>query len=499
MPSFFGCNNQFRWKLKPTESDYTSFHRPRRSLISAAGKMSASAYDDEAPLPLDEKCLHGTLSNGLTYYIQNNKKPEARAELRLVVKIGSVFEEDDEQGLAHMVEHLAFRGTKLYDTFEVVRYLESVGAKFGACQNAYTSFDETVFEQHIPIDKEGLLDKSLTVLKEWAYYVRCTDDDVEAERAVVFEEWRQGRSAAGRSDEDYFQTLMGGSLYARRLPIGKLDIINNAKPATVRGFYQRWYHPRRMAIIAVGDFDAFCGGCSQVLQKIDELFNVTPPHKWTPAQAPAFESQGGIKVSFFSDAEATSSGVSVDCKRARQPVSDHKDYKRTIIEHLFHEAMSARLYKLAVSDEPPFYSASTAISFPCSTMETMNLSLSAEEGDELRGLEAALTEIERVRRFGFGAAEIERAKANLLSDLEADIAEREQMESGALSSSFVEHFCRAEPAMGVEYDVSLTRNILEHITLVRNPQPSTLNPQPSTLNPQPSTLNPQPSTLNPQP
>jgi zinc protease len=167
-------------------------------------------YEDSTPLPLDDKCLHGTLSNGLTYYIQNNKKPEARAELRLVVKIGSVYEDDDEQGLAHVVEHLAFRGTALYDTFEVVKYLESIGAKFGACQNAYTAFDETVYEQLIPIDKEGLLEKSLTVLKEWANYIRCSDADVEAERSVVHEEWRQGRSAAGRSDEDYFATLMRG-------------------------------------------------------------------------------------------------------------------------------------------------------------------------------------------------------------------------------------------------------------------------------------------------
>ena len=387
---------------------------------SSAGSC---AYDDSAPLPLDDKCVHGVLGNGLTFFIQNNVKPAARAELRLVVKIGmrartcsrcpagsrihvqfcrvhtgSVYESEEEQGLAHMVEHLAFRGTKLYDTFEVVRYLESVGAKFGACQNAYTSFDETVYEQHIPIDKEGLLEKSLTVLKEWAYHVRCSDEDVEAERSVVFEEWRQSRSAAGRSDEDYFHTLMGSSMYAKRLPIGKLDIIKHAKPGTVRGFYQRWYHPRRMAIIAVGDFDAYAGGCEHVQQLIRQIFDVAPPHEWTAAEPPAFAEQGGIKVSVFTDREATSSGISVDCKRARQPVHNHRDYRRTIIEHLFLEAASSRLYKLAVSDDPPFYSASTAISFPCSTMETMNLSLAVQEGSELAGLESALNEIERVRR-----------------------------------------------------------------------------------------------------
>lgn len=223
--------------------------------------------------------------------------------------------------------------------------------------------------------------------------------------------------------------------YASRLPIGKLDVIQNASPHTVRGFYQKWYHPKRMAILAVGDFDSHAGGVDKVLELVQRIFSVEPPHAWREAPAPPFHDDPELKVSVFSDSEATTAGVSIDCKRARQPVVDHKDYRRTITEHIFHEAMSSRLYKLAVSDDPPFYSASTTISFPSSTMETMNLGLSVEAGDELAGLEAALTELERVRARGFGEAEVQRAKENLLSDLEADIAEREQMESGA--------FCRS--------------------------------------------------------
>jgi len=205
-----------------------------------------------------------------------------------------------------------------------------------------------------------------------------------------------------------------GSKYAARLPIGKLDVIQNAKPATVRGFYQKWYHPKRMAILAVGDFDAHAGGVHKVLEQVQRIFNVESPHVWHEAAPPAFKHDPEPQVSIFSDTETTTASVSVDCKRPRQAVENHKDYRRTITEHLFHEAMSARLYKLAVSDEPPFYSASTAISFPCSTIETVNLAISVEEGDELSGLERAMIEIERVRTYGFGQAELERAKVRSL-------------------------------------------------------------------------------------
>ena len=352
----------------------------------------------------------------------------------------------------------------MYDTFEVVKYLESVGANFGACQNAYTSYDETVYEQHVPIDRPELLTKSLTVLKEWAYYVRCSDDDIEAERPVIYEEWRQRRSAAGRADEDYLQTLMGGSRYATRLPIGKMDVIQHAKPAIARGFYQKWYHPRRMAIMCVGDFAAHAGGAENVLAQVKAIFDLEPPHPWREAPAPPFVTDPQMNISIFTDTEATAASVSVDCKRPRQPMHDHKDYRRSIMENLFVEALSSRLYKLAVSPDPPFYNASVAVSFPTSTTETVNLGVSVEEGRELSALECALTEIARVRLLGFGDQEVERAKANLLTDLEADMAEREQMESESFCSAFVEHFVRDEPAMGVEYQVQLCRAILDQIT-----------------------------------
>mmetsp|Transcript_48705 Transcript_48705/g.115766 ORF Transcript_48705/g.115766 Transcript_48705/m.115766 type:complete len:1036 (+) Transcript_48705:39-3146(+) len=416
-----------------------------------------------APLPIDEKCLHGTLGNGMEYYIQNNKKPEARAELRLVVKVGSVFETEQEQGVAHIVEHLAFRGTAMYTNFEVVRFLESIGAKFGACQNAYTAFDETVYFVHLPIDTEGTLEKSLTILREWGMFIRCSDEDVEAERGIVMEEWRQGRTATGRSDEDYVTTLMQGSLYADRLPIGKVDVIEQCTPETVRGFYKRWYHPRRMAVIAVGDFEAYADGPQTVLKLIRRILDIPSPNPWTPRPETPFPEHSAPLLSVFRDLEATTSSVCVDCKRPRQPVETAADYRRTILEHLFHEGLEARLYKMAVSPQAPFFSASTSLSFPTSIMETCALAISAEEGQELRALEVVMTEVERVKQHGFHEDEMLRAKANLVSDLEADHLERDQLQSEGFCANFLEHFCRGEPAMGVEYEVQLCRDILPGI------------------------------------
>ncbi|EKX39800.1 hypothetical protein GUITHDRAFT_143191 [Guillardia theta CCMP2712] len=426
--------------------------------------MTEVCYNAAEPLPLDEECVHGRLGNGLTYYVRNNGKPEARAELRLIVKVGSVNEEDHEQGVAHMVEHLAFRGTAMFNTFQVVRFLEAIGAKFGACQNAYTAFDETVYFLRVPIDTDNLLERSLIVLREWAFHIRCTDDDVNKERGIVMEEWRQGRTAHGRTDENYFQTLMDGSTYARRLPIGKIDVIKHCKPSVVRDFYKKWYHPQRMAVVAVGDFDNYSGGVEEVVRMIQEILDVTPASEWREPLAVSFPHQVEPKLSIFKDQEATNASVIVDCKRPRQPVNTHRDYRRTILEYLFHEALSNRLYKLGVSLDPPFYSAVTTISLPTSIMETCSIAISMQEGLELRALRAVLVEVERVKRRGFSVSELSRAKANLMSDLEADQLEKDQHDSDFFCSEYVEHFCRGEPAMGVEHEVLLCKAVLPGIT-----------------------------------
>src|SRR6187397_467653 len=206
-------------------------------------------------MPIDPAIAIGRFSNGLRYYVRANPKPEKRAELRLVVKAGSVLEDDDQQGLAHFVEHMAFNGTKSFPKNDIVQFIESLGMRFGADLNAYRSFDETVYMLQVPTDKPGTLDRALLVLEDWAHNVTFDPAEIDKERGVVMEEWRLGRGAGARMTDKLFPVLLKGSRYADRLPIGKTEIIQNFKPAQLTRFYKDWYRPDLMAVVAVGDFD----------------------------------------------------------------------------------------------------------------------------------------------------------------------------------------------------------------------------------------------------
>src|SRR5450759_1089916 len=207
------------------------------------------------PMPVDAQVTRGQLPNGLRYYIRANKKPEKRAELRLVVKAGSILEDDDQQGMAHLVEHMAFNGTQHFPKQDLIEFIESLGMRFGADLNAYTSFDETVYILTVPTDKPETLDRALLIMEDWAHNVSFDQKEIDQERGVVMEEWRLGRGAGSRMRDKEFPIMFKGSRYADRLPIGKPEIIQGGKPKRLKKFYSDWYRPDLMAIVAVGDFD----------------------------------------------------------------------------------------------------------------------------------------------------------------------------------------------------------------------------------------------------
>src|SRR2546421_1735024 len=213
----------------------------------------AQALSD--PMPVDPQITIGKLPNGIRYYVRANKTPEKRAELRLVVNAGSILEDDDQQGLAHLVEHMAFNGTTHFPKNDLVAFIQSLGMRFGADVNAYTSFDETVYELTVPTDKPEVMDRALLILEDWAHNLSFDPTEVDKERGVVMEEWRLGRGANFRILNKIFPVLLNGSRYADRLPIGKPEIIQNGKQERLRQFYKDWYRPDLMAVVAVGDFD----------------------------------------------------------------------------------------------------------------------------------------------------------------------------------------------------------------------------------------------------
>jgi zinc protease len=233
------------------------------ALAGLALARSAPAQDAPAgrfhvsdTLPVDPDVTVGRLENGLRYFIRVNRRPEQRAELRLIVNAGSVLEDGDQLGLAHFVEHMAFNGTEHYPKQELVDYLESIGMQFGPDVNAYTSFDETVYMLTVPTDSAAILRQAFQVLEDWAHLQTFDSTEIELERGVVLEEWRLGRGAAARMRDEQFPVLFWGSRYAERLPIGTPEILETFEHAALERFYRDWYRPDLMAVVAVGDFDA---------------------------------------------------------------------------------------------------------------------------------------------------------------------------------------------------------------------------------------------------
>ena len=221
----------------------------------SASKVTTDSFALAAPLPTDAAVRIGTLPNGIRYYIRRNAKPEQRAELRLVVNAGSILEDDDQRGLAHFIEHMAFNGTKSFAKNDIVKYLESIGVRFGADLNAFTSFDETVYILPVPTDSAGILEKSFRFLGDVATGILFDSTEVVAERGVVLSEWRNGLGAGERLRDQQFPVIFRGSRYAERLPIGKPDVLERANPAPLKRFWRDWYRPDLMAVVAVGDAD----------------------------------------------------------------------------------------------------------------------------------------------------------------------------------------------------------------------------------------------------
>ena len=208
-----------------------------------------------APVPVDPRITVGTLPNGLRYYLRDNKQPLGRAELRLVVNAGSILEDEDQRGLAHFVEHMAFNGTQHFPKQDVVAFLQSTGMRFGAHINANTSFDQTVFQLQIPTDSASVVDRSFLILEDWARAVSFDPDEVDKERGVILEEWRTGLGPGARIFDAQLPVLLKDSRYAQRLPIGKPEVIRSFTHDRLKKFYTDWYRPDLMAVIAVGDFE----------------------------------------------------------------------------------------------------------------------------------------------------------------------------------------------------------------------------------------------------
>lgn len=428
-----------------------------RSLKLMSVDMEQELGNEPEPFGAD----YGRLDNGLVYYVRRNSKPRMRAALALAVKVGSVLEDEDQRGVAHIVEHLAFSATTRYTNHDIVKFLESIGAEFGPCQNAMTTADETIYELFVPVDKPELLSQAISILAEFSSEIRVSKEDLEKERGAVMEEYRGNRNATGRMQDSHWQLMMEGSKYAERLPIGLEKVIRSVPAATVKKFYQKWYHLCNMAVVAVGDFP----DTKTVVDLIKTHFEDKRSSS-NPPDIPFFPvpSHEDTRFSCFVESEAAGSAVMISYKMPVSDLKTVKDYRDMLAESMFLHALNQRLFKISRRKDPPFFACSVAADVLVSPLKAYIMSSSCKEKGTLASLESMLLEVARVRLHGFSEREISVVRALMMSEIESAYLERDQIQSTSLRDEYIQHFLHKEPVIGIEYEAQLQKSLLPQIS-----------------------------------
>jgi zinc protease len=430
------------------------------SITSAFSQPIKQRSMDEL-LPFDPNVKIGVLDNGLKYYIRHNKLPENRAELRLVVKAGSVQEDDDQQGLAHFIEHMCFNGTKNFPKNALVNFLEETGMRFGADINANTGFDRTYYLLTIPLDKPGLLERGLQVLEDWAHNVTFDPEELEKERGVILEEWRLYRGAQERVMKQHYPYIFKDSKYAERLPIGDTAVILNAPRETFLRFYKEWYRPDLMAVVAVGEFDVI-----EVEKMIREKFSrIQMPENFRPRVEYPIPPHKGMLVSIAKDPELPMPNISVIYKFPGRDQSTFGGYRQGIIDNLINQMINMRIQEIMRKPNPPFLYAGAGVGDFMAGLAAFNVVSVSKTDDILKGLEAVLTEAYRMKQFGFTKSELERAKESMLKNMESALKEKDKTKSADYADEYFRNFYEKEGMPGIEFEYQLYQEFIPTITL----------------------------------
>jgi len=430
--------------------------------------LGASALDLASPIPVNPALKVGRLDNGLTYYIQKNSKPEKRVELRLVVKAGSMLEDDDQQGLAHFTEHMAFNGSKHFKKHELISYLQSIGIKFGADLNAYTSFDETVYILPIPTEsktvkgKKSNLETGMLVLEDWAQGVTMNDADIDAERNIILEEARLGKGANDRMNKKLYPALFSGSRYAERLPIGKEDIISNFKYDVIKRFYADWYRPDLMAVFVVGDIEP-----AQAEKMIRAHFaHLKNPAHERPRDYAAIPTRGESAGLVITDKEAANNLVMIryPITRSKQDVTV-KDYRDSLIRELSSTMLNLRLQELTQQSAPPLLGGSAGIEPLAVGYEAFSSLAYIGRSGTQAAITALTQENERARQFGFSQSELDRSKKAMQRMYESQYNERDKSESTGFVAEYTRNFLNGESIPGIAREYDYVQALLPDISL----------------------------------
>lgn len=441
---------------------YMKFLRSLFFLFLVLGNHAIAQPNLNDSLPVDPHVKIGKLSNGLTYYIRENKKPAQKVELRLVVNAGSILETDKQQGLAHLMEHMAFNGTTHFKKNEIISFLQSIGVGFGNDLNAYTSFDETVYILPIPTDKPGNIEKGFQILEDWAHNVTNKSEDIDAERPIVLEEARLGKGAQDRINKQIYPYLFANSLYANRLPIGIDSIVRHAPYSELRSFYKDWYRPDLMAVIVVGDIEP-----SKAEALIKKYFgeNKNPENQKprTYAAVPPYK-ENVAKV--VTDKEATNYAYQVHYSMYKsEPVETLGEYKHDLVKNIFADLLNQRLRELTQQENPPFIYAACGFTSEARGYESFEAYISCGSNDSLRALKAFEEELERVKKFGFTEPELKRSKEDMMNYITRAYNERDKTESANYAEEYIRNFLTKEPIPGIANEYKYYKELLPTISL----------------------------------
>ena len=402
--------------------------------------------DPDAALPTDPRVIVDSLENGLRYYVRENVAPRNTAELRLVVNAGSILEDDDQRGLAHAVEHMAFRGTTHFPGERLVDYLENLGMRQGQDVNAYTDFDETVFRLTIPTDDKRALEQGVAILADWAAGVRFDSADAARERGVVFEEWRAERGAGRRLYEARTALLLHGSRYAQRLPIGDTAVLSRFDVGAMRRFYRDWYRPDLMSVVAVGDF-APARVRSLIRQHFASIPRRTGERTRSTYSTLSTEHAPQQRVAVLTDTEATRARVALWRLVPDAPARSVAEMRTQISRELFDAMLDARLAEVARRRDSPLRSAGTSRPELARGSGAFVISSEVPRDGILSGLDALVSEVERLRRDGFSQTELERQRRILQRDAEQALSVNVTPNSSNLADAYARHFLEGEPML----------------------------------------------------
>ena len=418
-------------------------------------------------LPNDPNVKIGKLPNGLVYYIRKNVEPKNRAELYLGTKIGSLMENEQQQGLAHFTEHMAFNGTTDFPKNEIINYLQKAGVRFGADLNAYTGFNQTVFQLPIPTDSVEVFKTGFKILANWAGKVTMDGKEIDNERGVIVEEDRQrGKNAQQRMSNQLLPFLLGDSQYAKRIPIGKIEILESFTHDKIRDFYKDWYRPNLQAVIAVGDFD---------VNEVEKLIIANFSGLKNPANEKARtyysipdNAQPLIKIA--TDKEQPYNVAQVIYKQKQGPVKTEADYRKAMAQNMVNSMLGARLAEITQKGNAPFLFAQSSYApyqgglvWGVSALQTVAVS---KTGAELqKAIVAAIAENERMAKFGFTAGELETVKKKMDASIEKQFKEKDKTKSSAYVQEYLENFLVGEAMPSAEFTYQLSKKLLQNISL----------------------------------